>query len=413
MSYSALQEYEKVVSGHIRRQALVRQYRLDGLNKWKVQLIVMLLPMLLHASLLMFFVGLVLYLFQFDQIMAWVIATLTVLFSTLYVLTNIFPMVFPDCPYKTPVSHYGSRLIRAFFARPGQPVDSSTDASPVLTQEDDAVYRNMQDLVSRALLSALETSSNPTVINITAQATLASSINPAAAPRISDVQRDGEFRWFCDHIHSQKAPRNRLQRQQAVRQPHNYPRDNKLLNICLLRMFRSLSLALRTKTPGADKAVMEGMALAMANILPQEATKILGDVFPSLNRGGVGIVSSNTLSSGPVFWANSSLAGRDPPSAIFLNRTVWHHMLTYLATHAIPSREGTHLALFLWRSIATPSGESPSEETVTLWRLCNDTPGRPYEALARRAIHRLLCGCGPSASQVRVQTIIYMACSSL
>ncbi|KAL1689631.1 Lactonase, 7-bladed beta-propeller-domain-containing protein [Schizophyllum commune] len=53
-----LQAYHSNVSGTPQDQALSRQFRLLGIQRWNVPLIIGLLPMLLHASLLLFFVGL-------------------------------------------------------------------------------------------------------------------------------------------------------------------------------------------------------------------------------------------------------------------------------------------------------------------------------------------------------------------
>ncbi|KAL1671472.1 hypothetical protein EV122DRAFT_179364, partial [Schizophyllum commune] len=50
-----LQAYQSHVSGTPKHQALIRQFRLIGVERWNLPLIVGLLPMLLHASLLLFF----------------------------------------------------------------------------------------------------------------------------------------------------------------------------------------------------------------------------------------------------------------------------------------------------------------------------------------------------------------------
>ncbi|KAL1716146.1 hypothetical protein EV715DRAFT_265481 [Schizophyllum commune] len=79
-----LQEYESDIAGSPRRRALIRHYRHIGLKKWKVDLIVPILPMLLHVSLLLFFIGLILYVRQSDPSMSHGIIALTVLIYFLY-----------------------------------------------------------------------------------------------------------------------------------------------------------------------------------------------------------------------------------------------------------------------------------------------------------------------------------------
>uniref|UniRef100_D8PUG2 DUF6535 domain-containing protein n=1 Tax=Schizophyllum commune (strain H4-8 / FGSC 9210) TaxID=578458 RepID=D8PUG2_SCHCM len=53
-----IQAYHSNVSGTPRDQALSRQFRLIGVQRWNVPFIIGLLPMLLHVSLLLFFIGL-------------------------------------------------------------------------------------------------------------------------------------------------------------------------------------------------------------------------------------------------------------------------------------------------------------------------------------------------------------------
>ncbi|KAL1669932.1 hypothetical protein GGF50DRAFT_39735, partial [Schizophyllum commune] len=56
-----LQEYESDIEGSFKRRAIVRHYRRVGLKRYNVHVIVPVLPVLLHVSLLLFFVGLILY----------------------------------------------------------------------------------------------------------------------------------------------------------------------------------------------------------------------------------------------------------------------------------------------------------------------------------------------------------------
>ncbi|KAJ7585117.1 hypothetical protein C8J56DRAFT_1089247, partial [Mycena floridula] len=57
-----LQAYSSVIQGgSAMEQALIRQFRITGLEKWKVPEIIGVLPLILHASLAAFFVGLALF----------------------------------------------------------------------------------------------------------------------------------------------------------------------------------------------------------------------------------------------------------------------------------------------------------------------------------------------------------------
>ncbi|EIM80214.1 uncharacterized protein STEHIDRAFT_68586, partial [Stereum hirsutum FP-91666 SS1] len=57
------QNYTSTISGTPKERAFLRQMRFAGVNKWCVRDIVGVLPLLLHVSLLLFFIGLATFLF--------------------------------------------------------------------------------------------------------------------------------------------------------------------------------------------------------------------------------------------------------------------------------------------------------------------------------------------------------------
>ncbi|KAJ7586307.1 hypothetical protein C8J56DRAFT_762463, partial [Mycena floridula] len=56
-----LQAYSSVTQGSAMERALIRQFRITGFENWKVPEIIGVLPLILHASLAAFFVGLALF----------------------------------------------------------------------------------------------------------------------------------------------------------------------------------------------------------------------------------------------------------------------------------------------------------------------------------------------------------------
>ncbi|KAJ3899423.1 hypothetical protein F5879DRAFT_888251, partial [Lentinula edodes] len=56
-----LQAYSSILAGSAEQKALIRQFRYNGLVKWKVPEIVGILPLILHTSLALFLIGLSLY----------------------------------------------------------------------------------------------------------------------------------------------------------------------------------------------------------------------------------------------------------------------------------------------------------------------------------------------------------------
>ncbi|KAF9067323.1 hypothetical protein BDP27DRAFT_1155159, partial [Rhodocollybia butyracea] len=62
LSKQWLRQYLSIITGSARERAFIRQFRFDGLETWRVQSLIGILPVLLHVSLLLFLVGLVIFL---------------------------------------------------------------------------------------------------------------------------------------------------------------------------------------------------------------------------------------------------------------------------------------------------------------------------------------------------------------
>ncbi|KAL1679206.1 hypothetical protein EV122DRAFT_289744 [Schizophyllum commune] len=208
-----LQAYKSNTFGAPKHQALVRQFRLAGIERWNVPLIVGLLPMILHLALLLFFVGLTLFIFTLSSAIAAVVIALASIIYSVYLATNILPMLEPGCPYKTPLSHYGYIAVRyvathAAEARPilwlrktwqttakfGLPISRQDTAAEQPTEspaaradsapsdwttrhrETDAVNKREDSLVVDCITWLYSASSNPTVSSITVQAVAGLSV---------------------------------------------------------------------------------------------------------------------------------------------------------------------------------------------------------------------------------------------
>ena len=82
-------------------QGRQRQFRADGLHKWKLPAVLSFLPLLIHVALLLFFAGLVDFIWSLDNTVAAVSATLIIATFLVYVATNVLSYIYPDCPFKT------------------------------------------------------------------------------------------------------------------------------------------------------------------------------------------------------------------------------------------------------------------------------------------------------------------------
>ncbi|PBK78656.1 hypothetical protein ARMSODRAFT_1078171 [Armillaria solidipes] len=119
-----LHHYVVLPSGTPRDRCFVRQYRYLGFQKWRVEVIVGVLPVLMHLALALFFIGLSLFLHSLRAALSWVVWTGTVLLIVVYMIVTILPMCFPQCPYRTPLCDlayppciYVTSLVQKYYHR--------------------------------------------------------------------------------------------------------------------------------------------------------------------------------------------------------------------------------------------------------------------------------------------------------
>ncbi|KAG9123309.1 hypothetical protein FRC07_015109 [Ceratobasidium sp. 392] len=136
--------------------ALLRQARMEGLERWWALHIVALLPSLLHASLLLFAVGLVIYLWTLDETVAAVLIAIIASTVLFYAVTVVLGAVYEFCPYVTQLSGYLRTLIIPLFSR-----TLTTDYSA-------AKYPVLKDL--QALLWLASNARDPVVVDCSYQA---------------------------------------------------------------------------------------------------------------------------------------------------------------------------------------------------------------------------------------------------
>ncbi|KAG6834658.1 hypothetical protein H0H93_008236 [Arthromyces matolae] len=95
-----LHAYSLFITGDAQRRAFITHLRSQGLKTWRVREIVEALPLILHGSVLLFFVGLVLYVSQLSTPICVVLAIIAALAFIFYFGTSILPFVFIACPYR-------------------------------------------------------------------------------------------------------------------------------------------------------------------------------------------------------------------------------------------------------------------------------------------------------------------------
>ncbi|CCO34232.1 hypothetical protein BN14_08326 [Rhizoctonia solani AG-1 IB] len=88
-------------NGQILLQGRRRQLRWEGIEKWKMQEILYILPLMMHAALLLFAAGLSLYLWDINRRVALPVVVTTAVVGAFYVVALFLPLFFRYCPFTT------------------------------------------------------------------------------------------------------------------------------------------------------------------------------------------------------------------------------------------------------------------------------------------------------------------------
>lgn len=96
-----LQEFSASTSSQVYESVCIRQYRLDGYDRWRVSMFMKLLPFLLQLSLLLFFIGLLILLSVASTVVTGIVGALVSLWFVCWMTTVILPTIYSACPYKS------------------------------------------------------------------------------------------------------------------------------------------------------------------------------------------------------------------------------------------------------------------------------------------------------------------------
>ncbi|KAG5724444.1 hypothetical protein E4T56_gene15894 [Termitomyces sp. T112] len=83
------------------RRARMRAFLFNGTQRWKMDVIIEYIPTLLHASLFLFFAGLIIFLFDLNASVSLVVAAVALMWLAVYVLATVAPALDAAAPYET------------------------------------------------------------------------------------------------------------------------------------------------------------------------------------------------------------------------------------------------------------------------------------------------------------------------
>ncbi|KAF7323570.1 hypothetical protein MKEN_00577300 [Mycena kentingensis (nom. inval.)] len=119
-----------------------------GMRDFKMHAVADAIPSLLHASLLLFFAGLVAFLLPVNKIIAGLVASILLLVLGVYLVLTILPLVCINSPYRTPLSNMLWSIVRwvglhlAKFNAPTKSLEPTASWSDHIGWNNDISWRN-------------------------------------------------------------------------------------------------------------------------------------------------------------------------------------------------------------------------------------------------------------------------------
>ncbi|KAH9954569.1 hypothetical protein BC827DRAFT_1143419, partial [Russula dissimulans] len=86
------------------RRVRIRTFLFDGMQVFHIRWFIENISLMLHAAIFLFFVGLVEFLFAFNDEVAVVVLVVVSIFVVLYVILTAIPMIFQNSPFQTPLT---------------------------------------------------------------------------------------------------------------------------------------------------------------------------------------------------------------------------------------------------------------------------------------------------------------------
>lgn len=195
-----LYQYMAMSSGTARDRSLIRHYRFTGLKKWRVLTIIGILPIILHVALGVFLAGIVVFLIPLNVPLASIIGFITFVFYSMYAISNILPLVYAQCPYRTPFSDVlnvlissGGTLLARIFNHASTARSATRHAFMTLKEAERLAATNSkiaEDIACDALLWLYQMTSNPPTRNVVLQSIgcLSNKVSDRLAMVMPDLQ---------------------------------------------------------------------------------------------------------------------------------------------------------------------------------------------------------------------------------
>ncbi|KAL1705705.1 hypothetical protein EV121DRAFT_290222 [Schizophyllum commune] len=174
-----IESFSDPIVAYSRDRAIIRQYRVQGFERWRVPLIIGFLPLLLSVALILFLAGLAIYIMPMNSTLSILVIGLSGIVILIYTISIILPVFIPHCAYKTPVYKYVMALLDIFYdIRKHGIRHRHTDGSALqpemhfrLRENRDAM-RQFTPLMEKALVWLCKFPTNKSAVAVASQAAL-------------------------------------------------------------------------------------------------------------------------------------------------------------------------------------------------------------------------------------------------
>ena len=131
-----IREFDRKLRGipDLEKRAVIKELREQGLARWRLPEIITILPSLIHISLVLFFIGLALYLLQVHPLPAFLSIAIFGLGVLVYFLSIVVSAIDDFSPFRSMYSRALGALYRRLYPRPIAPFDQSPSSVMALPQ---------------------------------------------------------------------------------------------------------------------------------------------------------------------------------------------------------------------------------------------------------------------------------------
>ncbi|KAJ7617315.1 hypothetical protein FB45DRAFT_756846 [Roridomyces roridus] len=144
------------------RRARIFSFLYFGLKSFHMPTVVDTIPSLIHGSLLLFFAGLVAFLLPINHLIMYLMAAALTILLISYCVLTILPVLYLDCPYRTPLSTplwSLSQRALAFLRRPTGPKSGVATMTEAIVR---CAIQNTEKRDQRAIRWTLESLTDDT-----------------------------------------------------------------------------------------------------------------------------------------------------------------------------------------------------------------------------------------------------------